>query len=73
MEAAAASHDDSGLELLTARHRWAMGALAAGAFGMFVAALATGNLTRPVDIWILSLDKRGRSLTRMACALFPER
>ena len=33
MEAAAAYDDDSGLELLTARHRWAMGALAAGAFG----------------------------------------
>jgi hypothetical protein len=73
MEAAAAYDDDSGLELLTARHRWAMGALAAGAFGMFVAALASGNVERPVDIWILSLDRQGRSLTRMACAMVPDR
>jgi hypothetical protein len=75
MEAAACyeEEEESGLALLTARHRWAMGALAAGAFGMFVAALATGNMERPVDIWILSLDRKGRSLTRMACAMFPDR
>jgi hypothetical protein len=56
------------IDLLAKRHLWAMGALAAGAFGMFIAALATGEATRPVDIWILALARNGNTLTRMACA-----
>ena len=65
----AGCYEAGSVELLTARHRWAMGALAAGAVGMFVSALATGVPARPADIWILSLDGHGRSLTRMACAV----
>jgi hypothetical protein len=65
----AGCYEAGSVELLTARHRWAMGALAAGAVGMFVAALATGVSARPADIWILALDGNGKSLTRMACAM----
>lgn len=65
----AGCYEAGSVELLTARHRWAMGALAAGAVGMFVSALATGVPAKPADIWILSLDGHGRSLTRMACAM----
>jgi len=65
----AGCYEAGSVELMTRRHRWAMGALAAGAVGMFVNALATGHHEQPADIWILALDKQGRTLTRMACAM----
>jgi hypothetical protein len=66
-------YDAGSVELMAARHRWALGALAAGAVGMFVSALATGCAAAPADIWITALDSKGRTLTRIACAMVPAR
>lgn len=66
-------YEAGSVELMAARHRWALGALAAGAVGMFVSALATGSAAAPADIWITALDGKGQTLTRMACAVIRER
>ena len=66
--------------LLVFRHRLALGALAAGALGMFIAALLADCAPHPVDQWqwqwqrqwqrqwqwTVTIDKEGGAVTRMA-------
>jgi hypothetical protein len=53
-----------GTALLAERHRWAAGALAAGALGMFLAALMADCTAGP-PAWTVAVDAGGAVVTRM--------